>query len=67
VFREVFYLQILLELKAKNKTVLVISHDDRYYHLGDHVIKLDYGQIVAPPPLPKPVERAFAGVTGQLN
>jgi putative ATP-binding cassette transporter len=67
VFREVFYLQILLELKAKNKTVLVISHDDRYYHLGDHVIKLDYGQIVAPQQLPKPAERAFAGVTGQLN
>ena len=67
VFREVFYLQILLELKAKNKTVLVISHDDRYYHLGDHVIKLDYGQIVAPQQLPAPAERAFAGVTGQIN
>jgi putative ATP-binding cassette transporter len=67
VFREVFYLQILLELKAKNKTVLVISHDDRYYHLGDHVIKLDYGKIVAPQQLPHLAERAFAGVTGQVN
>lgn len=64
VFREIFYLQILLELKAKNKTVLVISHDDRYYHLGDHVIKLDYGQIVTPQQLPQTAERAFAGVTG---
>ncbi|HEY0762323.1 MAG TPA: cyclic peptide export ABC transporter [Pyrinomonadaceae bacterium] len=67
VFREVFYLQILAELKRKNKTVLVISHDDRYYHLGDRVIKLDYGKIVAPQPVPQPVERAFAGVTGQIN
>jgi len=62
VFREIFYLQILLELKAKGKTVLVISHDDRYYHLGDHVIKLDYGKIVAPPELPYSAERAFAVV-----
>lgn len=67
VFREVFYLQILAELKRKNKTVLVISHDDRYYHLGDRVIKLDYGKIVAPQQVPQPVERAFAGVTGQIN
>jgi putative pyoverdin transport system ATP-binding/permease protein len=66
VFREIFYLQILLELKAKGKTVLVISHDDRYYHLGDHVIKLDYGKIVTPQQVPLPAERAFAGVTGQL-
>ena len=63
VFREIFYLQILLELKAKGKTVLVISHDDRYYHLGDHVIKLDYGKIVAPQQLPYSAESAFAGVS----
>jgi putative ATP-binding cassette transporter len=44
-FREVFYLQLLPELKAKGKTVLVISHDDRYYSLGDRIIKLDYGKI----------------------
>lgn len=44
-FREVFYLQLLPELKARGKTVLVISHDDRYYSLGDRIIKLDYGKI----------------------
>jgi putative ATP-binding cassette transporter len=44
-FRDVFYLQLLPELKAKGKTVLVISHDDRYYSLGDRIIKLDYGKI----------------------
>jgi putative ATP-binding cassette transporter len=46
LFREVFYQQLLPELKAKRKTVLVITHDDRYFHLADRCIKLDYGQIV---------------------
>jgi putative ATP-binding cassette transporter len=32
-------------LKARNKTVLVITHDDRYFHLADRIIKLDYGQV----------------------
>jgi putative ATP-binding cassette transporter len=44
-FREMFYTKIIQELKAKGKTVIVISHDDRYYHLGDRVIRLDYGHI----------------------
>lgn len=46
-FKEFFYLQLLPELKAKGKTVLVISHDDRYYYMGDRIVKLDYGQIDA--------------------
>jgi putative ATP-binding cassette transporter len=46
LFKEVFYFQILPTLKAKGKTVLVISHDDRYYHIADRIIKLDYGQVV---------------------
>jgi len=52
LFRDVFYLQILPELKARGKTVLVISHDDRYYYLGDRLIKLDYGQIERDADLP---------------
>jgi putative ATP-binding cassette transporter len=46
-YREIFYRQILPELKALGKTVLVISHDDRYYHLGDRVLKLEYGKLVS--------------------
>jgi ABC-type siderophore export system fused ATPase/permease subunit len=30
----------------------VISHDDRYYYLGDRIIKLDYGQIERDADLP---------------
>jgi putative ATP-binding cassette transporter len=46
-FKAVFYKQLLPELRAKGKTVFVITHDDRYYHLADRVIKLDDGQIVS--------------------
>jgi putative pyoverdin transport system ATP-binding/permease protein len=45
-FREVFYQQLLPELKQRGKAVLVISHDDRYFHLADRLLKLDYGKIV---------------------
>ena len=44
-FRDIFYKQLLPDLKQRGKTVLVISHDDRYFHLADRVIKLDYGKI----------------------
>jgi putative ATP-binding cassette transporter len=45
LFKEIFYGKLLLDLKARGKTVLVISHDDRYYHVADRIIKLDDGQI----------------------
>jgi putative pyoverdin transport system ATP-binding/permease protein len=45
IFREIFYKQILMNLKKQGKTVLVISHDDHYFPVADRVIKLDYGQI----------------------
>jgi putative ATP-binding cassette transporter len=40
-------MQLLHELKARGKTVFVISHDDRYYHLADRIIKLEDGQLVS--------------------
>ena len=46
-FKNVFYMHLLPELKGKGKTVLVISHDDRYYHVADRVIKLEEGQVVS--------------------
>lgn len=44
-FKEVFYRQLLPELKASGKTLLVISHDDQYYDAADRIIKLNYGQL----------------------
>ena len=47
VFREIFYTQLLADLKQRGKTLLVISHDDHYFYLADRVIKLDYGRIAS--------------------
>ena len=46
-FRDYFYRTLLPELKAKGKTVIAISHDDRYFNLADRVVKLEAGRIVA--------------------
>ena len=46
VFKEVFYKKLLPELKQKGKTVIAVSHDDRYFQEADRIIKLDYGQVV---------------------
>jgi putative pyoverdin transport system ATP-binding/permease protein len=45
MFRDLFYREILTKLKERGKTVVVITHDDRYFHLADHLIKLDYGKV----------------------
>jgi len=42
-FREIFYTEILPKLKEAKKTVLVVTHDDRYWHLCDRSITLDIG------------------------
>jgi len=47
LFKDVFYTQLLPELKARGKTVLVISHDDKYFDVADRIIKLDYGKLDA--------------------
>lgn len=46
-FKEIFYLRLLPELRARRKTIFVISHDDRYYHVADRLIKLDEGKVVS--------------------
>ena len=44
-FKNVFYLSLLPELKARGKTALVITHDERYHHVADRVVKLNYGSV----------------------
>ena len=45
MFKQIFYTQLLPELKNRGKTVLAISHDDRYFHLADRLIKLEDGKL----------------------
>ncbi|GAB7536931.1 cyclic peptide export ABC transporter [Burkholderia sp. 22PA0099] len=40
VFKRVFYTELLPELRARGKTVIVITHDDQYYHHADHLFHL---------------------------
>lgn len=46
-FKHLFYTELLPALKARGKTVLAITHDDRYFYLADRCIKLEEGQIIA--------------------
>ena len=54
-FKAVFYQELLPELRALGKTILVISHDDRYFHLADRVLRLELGQLDAAASLVSPV------------
>jgi putative ATP-binding cassette transporter len=44
-FRGFFYQELLPELKAQGKTIIAISHDDRYFSIADRVLKCDGGQL----------------------
>jgi putative ATP-binding cassette transporter len=46
VFKNVFYTHILAHLKKRNKVVVVISHDDRYFHVADKILVMEQGQLV---------------------
>jgi putative ATP-binding cassette transporter len=43
-FRHIFYRVILPKLRDQNKTVIVVTHDDRYFDVADQLIKLDAGE-----------------------
>ena len=45
LFKKIFYYELLPELKSRGKTVLVISHDEKYYHVADRIAKLNYGRL----------------------
>lgn len=44
-FRKIFYEEILPQLKNDGVTLIVISHDDRYFHVADKVIILESGVV----------------------
>lgn len=45
-FRRVFYTELLPDLKRQGKTLIVVSHDDRYFDAADRIIRLEAGKIV---------------------
>ncbi len=44
-FRAYFYETLLPDLKRAGKTLVVVSHDDRYFHVADRVLEMDYGKL----------------------
>lgn len=44
-FRKYFYEVLLPEMKRNGKTVIAATHDDRYFHLADRVLRMEFGQI----------------------
>jgi putative ATP-binding cassette transporter len=44
-FRRFLYEELLPALKAEGRTVIAATHDDRYFHVADKVVKLEYGKV----------------------
>jgi putative ATP-binding cassette transporter len=44
-FREYFYRVILKRLNDEGKTVIAVTHDDRYWDVADRVVKMEMGRI----------------------
>lgn len=41
-----FYTELLPELKKLGKTIIVISHDDRYFDVADQLVRMQAGQVL---------------------
>jgi len=45
-FRCMFYEDLLPALKERQKGIVVITHDERYFAKADRIIKMEYGKVV---------------------
>lgn len=45
-FRNTIYHEILPELKSAGKTVIVITHDERYFDVAESMLKFEHGKLV---------------------
>ncbi|TBU72207.1 cyclic peptide export ABC transporter [Phytopseudomonas daroniae] len=45
IFRRIFYTELLPDLKRLGKTIIVISHDDRYFDIADQLIRMEAGKV----------------------
>ena len=44
-FRRIFYAELLPDLKRLGKTIIVISHDDRYFDAADQLVRMEAGRV----------------------
>jgi putative ATP-binding cassette transporter len=44
-FRRFLYEELFATLKAEGHTVIAATHDDRYFHIADTIVKLEYGKV----------------------
>jgi hypothetical protein len=45
-FREHFYRELLPRFRDQGKTLVVVSHDDRYFDCADRCLKMEFGQFI---------------------
>lgn len=45
-FRQYFYEVLLPELRSQGKTIVAVTHDDKYFSAADRVLKMDEGRLV---------------------
>ncbi|MGN7610520.1 cyclic peptide export ABC transporter [Magnetococcales bacterium HHB-1] len=45
-FRQYFYETLLPDLKAQGKTIIAVTHDDKYFYAADRVLKMEEGQLI---------------------
>ncbi|MDM8518274.1 cyclic peptide export ABC transporter [Desulfobacterales bacterium HSG16] len=46
VFRKYFYEILLQDFKKQGKTIIAVSHDDRYFGFADRVLKMEFGKFI---------------------
>jgi putative ATP-binding cassette transporter len=45
-FRQRFYQELLAAMKAEGQTIVAATHDDRYFHVADRIVKMEEGRVV---------------------
>ncbi|MFY0608071.1 MAG: ATP-binding cassette domain-containing protein [Cyclobacteriaceae bacterium] len=45
-FKHTFYYQLIPRLKQEGKTIILVTHDNQYFDIGDNLIHLNEGEIV---------------------
>lgn len=57
-FKKAFYHDVLPYLKSRNKAVVVISHDDRYFDVADRIYVMESG-VAREMPAPRPLDKVI--------